>query len=358
LGSPPPCRELEGGTAADRRPSEAAKEAGIARIDATSYLSPYRQRRVRRPIRLRLTEHTYPLESSPEQSWLPIAFRAFAQLARRIAVKDVLILGTGNGLDALGAAEIFDLRTLTVTDLFEESLSVAQENVLSHLEDAGEIELSFHAGDLLSCVPREKRFSLVYENLPNIPAPTELELRRGEIGGRFFKVAESRAPALFDAYLLTLHYCCLRDAWPRVRVGGGVLTAIGGRMPHDVAFGLHRACGYRPELAAFDVKLQVEPELVIPPYSRAEAENGVEFTFYAAEAIAPVAEARRAGLDGQQLADAVEGDLGRLAISAREAEDRARRGQPVAHSVLMIFGERPRDDPCEAGIRALERCSG
>jgi methylase of polypeptide subunit release factors len=289
---------------------------------------------------LKLTEHTYPLEPTPEQSWLPIAFRAFARLARRMTVEDVLILGTGNGLDALGAADIFDPRTLTVTDLYEESLSVAEENVLAHLEDQEELELSFQAGDLLSCVPPEKRFALVYENLPNIPAPADLEVRRGVIGGRFFEATGLDVPELFEAHLLALHYRCLLEAWPRVREGGGVLTAIGGRMAHEVAFELHRACGYRPELVAFDVKLQVEPELVIPPYSRAEAQNGVEFTFYAAEAIELVAERRRAGLDGQQLADAVEADLRRLSMSAGEAEARARQGQPVAHSVLMIFGER------------------
>jgi hypothetical protein len=310
------------------------------RVDATSYLSPYRRRRVRRPVVLRLTEHTYPLEPAPEESWLPIAFRAFARLVQRAAVRDVLIVGTGNGLDALGAAEIFDLRSLTVTDLYEESLTVARENVLAHLMDTGEIELSFHAGDLLSCVPPQRRFSLVYENLPNIPAPTEIELRRGAIAGRFYRAGEPEAPDVFKTYLLALHHRCLCDAWPRVRAGGGVLTAIGGRMPHDVAFRLHRACGYRPELVAFDVKLQVEPELVIPPYSRAEACSGVQFTFYAPEAIELVAEGRRTGLDGHQLADALADDLCGLSMTAREAEERVRRGQSVAHSVLMIFGER------------------
>lgn len=312
----------------------------MPRVDATSYLSPYGQRRVRRPVVLGLTEHTYPLESSPEESWLPIAFRAFARLAERMAVRDVLIIGTGNGLDALGAAEIFDLRSLTVTDLYEESLSVARANVLAHLLDTEEIDLSFHAGDLLSCVPPQMRFSLVYENLPNIPATAELDIRRGAIAGRFYETGELEAPEVFKTYLLALHHRCLLETWPRLRAGGGVLTAIGGRMPHDVAFLLHRACGYRPELVAFDVKLQVEPELVIAPYSRAEACGGVEFTFYAPEAIELVAERRHAGLDGQQLVDALADDLRDLSICAREAQDRTRRGQPVAHSVLMIFGER------------------
>ena len=292
---------------------------------------------------LELTDHTYPLEPTPEQSWLPIAFRAFARLARRMTVEDMLILGTGNGLDALGAADIFaDVRSLTVTDLYEESLSVARENVLAHLEDRKEMELSFHAGDLLSCVPPERRFSLIYENLPNIPASADTELRRGTIGGRFFEPNGLEVPELFESHLLALHYRCLQEAWPRIRPDGGVLTAIGGRMNHDIAFELHRACGYRPDLVAFDVKVQVEPELVIPPYSRAEALNDVEFTFYAADAIELVAEGRRAGLDGQELADTVGADLRRLSMSAQEAEDRSRRGQPVAHSVLMIFGERSR----------------
>ena len=90
-----------------------------------------------------------------------------------------------------------------------------------------------------------------------------------------------------------------------------MLTAIGGRMPREVAFDLHRACGDEPELLAFDVKRQVEPDLVIPPYARAEETGDVAFTFYAAEATAVVAAAGAGGLDGQELADAVAPDLAR-----------------------------------------------
>ncbi len=312
----------------------------MSEVDVTEYLAPYGTRRVHRPLRLRLTDDTYPLEARPEESWLPIAFRAFARLAERMLVRDALMLGTGNGLDALGAAEIFTLKSLAVTDLFEASLSVSRDNILAHLADADGIELSFHTGDLLTCVPPDRRFCLIYENLPNIPATPEIQLERGINTGRFFDAGGLDVPEPFGRYLLALHHRLLSDAQEYVRDGGGVLTALGGRIPHEVAFDLHRACGYRPDLLAFDVKRQVEPDLVIPPYARAEKENSVDFTFYAPEAIELVAEGGRAGLDGQALADAVAPELVSLAMTAREAEVHTRRGQPVAHSVLMIFGER------------------
>jgi methylase of polypeptide subunit release factors len=312
----------------------------IATVDATAYLSPYPRRRVRRPIRLRLTEHTYPLEPAVDQSWLPIAFRAFEQLARRRAIEDVLIVGTGNGLDALGAAEILNPRSITITDLYEESLAVSRENIVSHLRACGSIELSFHAGDLLSGVPGQRRFSLIYENLPNVPSSPDLDLRHGTLGGRFYSPHELAVPEPFASYMLALHHRLLTDAWPRITDRGGVLTAIGGRVPDEVAFGLHRACGYTPELAAYDVKLQVEPQLMIPPYSRAETGTGVEFRFYAPDAIDVVRRLRADGLEGQALADAAAPALDSLSMPAREAAARVERALPVAHSVLMIFGER------------------
>lgn len=307
-------------------------------VDATAYLAPLPRRRVRRPVRLRLTDDSYPLEPAPEQAWLPVAFRAFAALRRTMRVEDLLIVGTGNGLDVLGAAEIFDLRSLTATDLHAASVEVARENVLAHLTGDGPPVLEFAAGDLLACVPPGRRFSLVYENLPNLPAAPAADLRRGTLAGRFFAGGDGAVPEPFGAYRLALHHRLLRDARSRLHDGGGVLTAIGGRMPPDVPFALHRACGYRPRLVAYDVKLQVEAALVVPAYRDAEAEHGLPFTFYAPEAIALVAAARASGVDGQALADAVAADLDRLAMTAREAAARAARGAPVAHSVLMILG--------------------
>lgn len=134
-------------------------------------------------------------------------------------------------------------------------------------------------------------------------------------------------PEPFGEHLLALHYRLLRDVRPQVRDGGGVLTAIGGRVPDAVAFGLHRVCGYVPEFVASDVKLQSEARLIVPGYRQVEERHsGVQFRFYAAEAVPLVADAKRSGLEGQALADAVAPALRNLTLAARDADRHWRQG--------------------------------
>ena len=148
-----------------------------------------------------------------------------------------------------------------------------------------DLDLAFHASDLLAGVPPDTGFDLVYENLPNLPAPTGDRAGARDQHRTVLRRAAAGVEQGFDRYLLSLHHRCLLEARPHVRPGGGVLTAIGGRMPHEVAFDLHGANSFEPELLAFDVKRPVEPALVIPPYARAEESGDAAFTFYAAEAI-------------------------------------------------------------------------
>lgn len=313
----------------------------MTRVDATAYLQPYPARWVRRPVVLRETPGVYPLEPSPEQAWLPIAFRAMARVGARAPVRDVLIVGTGNGLDALGAAEILAPRSITITDLHPAGVAVARRNARAHLL-RGAPALTAYAGDLLDAVPAGLRVDLVYENLPNVTADAGADLTLGDVSGRFHAaVADEALPQAVADHALALHHRCLRQARDHLRPGGGVLTAIGGRIPRAVALDLHRSLGYEPELAAFDVKRQVEPAVMLAGYRRAEADGPVRFTFYAIEAVTLVAGARRDGLEGDELADALEADLAGLAMTTAEAQAVVARGGDVAHSVLMIWGRRP-----------------
>jgi hypothetical protein len=309
-------------------------------FDATEYLAPYPHKRVRRPVSLSLTEKTYPVTEITDKSWLSFAFKAFSQLTSKIEVKDALAIGTGNGLDALGAIEIFNLDSVTVTDILEESIVIARENIIANLKEETQVRIDYCIGDLLLCVPPDRQFDLIYENLPNLPAPKEIDLNAGLNSSNFFDPNLYTVPEIFDTHLLALHYLCLQQAYNRIRIGGGIITSIGGRVPLEIVFKLHQACGYSPELIVYDLKIQTEPDEVIPAYYQAERDKGVEFKFFSPEALEIVAAIKQSGLEGKELADAVEPDLRRYEMSAHEALRQYQQGKEVAHSVFMVFGKR------------------
>ena len=107
-------------------------------------------------------------------------------------------------------------------------------------------------------------------------------------------------------------------------MGGGILTAIGGRMPPTSPSTCTARAGTRRSSSIFDAKIQTEPELVLSGYARVEEEAGVAFRFYTPEVIEIVSEARRTGLEGKELALAVEGELD----TARDVGDRGAGSVP------------------------------
>lgn len=311
----------------------------ISLIDAEQYLEPYQKRWVCRPVHLTLSEHTYSPGASPAKSWIPLAFRAFACIAEKRQIRDLLIIGTGNGLDALGAIEIFDLHSITVTDLQSDNVAIAKQNILANLDHHASVQTHFYCSDLFSQVPEDELFCLIYENLPNIPLPPEVNLYESINSASFFLPRQQAVPEIFDNHLLALHYLFLQQARCRIRQGGGVITCIGGRIPLEVVFHLHRECHYAPELILFDIKIQSEPETVLPEYYRAEKEYGIQFTFYTLDAIEIIAAAKQSGITGKNLFNAVKQELDNYAISASEALSYHHHGKDIAHSVFMVFGE-------------------
>ena len=243
------------------------------------------------------------------------------------------IVGTGNGLDALGAAEIFDLRTLAVTDLHEAAVAVARENVLTHLEDPGALRLTFHAGDLLACVPAAERFSLVYENLPNLPAapaarPAARHARRPLLrcGRRRRPGAVRRLPPRPAPPLPAR-----RAPAPARRRR----RAHGDRRAHAARASPSTSTALRLPPAPRRVRRQApgrgRPRRPALPRRGGRARAAVHVL--RARGDRARRRARDGGLDGRALADAVAPDLARLAMSAGEAADRV-----AARSVRRPLG--------------------
>ncbi|GAC1355086.1 MAG: hypothetical protein NVS4B11_21820 [Ktedonobacteraceae bacterium] len=313
------------------------------RLDATPYLQPYyRKRLVHDPAYLTVSDHTFSADEVLKKSWIPTTFRAFSLLTSIMHVQDVLIIGTGIGLDVLGTIEIFDPTSITVTDISEAVLAVAKENINSNRDAHTPPAIHFYVGDMFTCVPTTQQFDLVFENLPTVPAPPHLGLLDADNAAYYFDAQGRTIPVAVEQHLLTSHYLCLHDAYNQVRPGGGVLTSVGGRVPLERVLDMHRLCGYEPRLLAFDMKIQGEPHRMLPSHRAIEEAFGVSFTFYAPDALDIVTTHRKAsGLEGQQLFEAVKDQIANYAISTQEALEHFRQGKDVVHPIFMVFGQRP-----------------
>ena len=70
--------------------------------------------------------------------WLSYAFRGFQILNQKgVQVNHFVSIGTGSGIDAIGALEIFRPQTVTVTDLAPAILSRAKENIIRYQQNGG-----------------------------------------------------------------------------------------------------------------------------------------------------------------------------------------------------------------------------
>lgn len=313
------------------------------RLNVTPYLQPYYRRHlVHDPAYLTVSDHMFSADEALKKSWIPTTFRAFSLLASTIRVQDVLIIGTGIGLDALGTIEIFDPASITVTDISEAVLSIAKENINSNRDPHAAPTIHFYVGDMFTCIPPAQQFDLVFENLPTVPAPPHLGLLDADNAAYYFDAQGRTIPADIEQHLLTSHYLCLHDAYNHIRPGGGVLTSVGGRVSLERVLAVHRLCGYTPQLVAFDMKIQGEPHRMLPSHRAIEEAFGVSFTFYGPAALDIVATQRKSsGLEGQQLFDAVTNQLASYAMSTQEALAQFRQGKDVVHPVFMVFGQRP-----------------
>ncbi len=228
----------------------------------------------------------YPVKTNLWENWFPFAWLAFKKIPRK-EVKSFATIGTGSGLDAVGASNIFSLDTLVLTEVSDKvSLDVAESNEALRLSNALAYR-HFLTGSLCSPL-REKgiKVDLIYENLPNIPS-----LKRKVGGphqdsqyqsGSFSVSYDHIKPGLLTslkAYLLESHLALLLDARASLNPGGSVICSIGGRVPYHLLQDMVRSAGYTFHELVAGFKVQTEPEEVLPGYARAEA-HGVTFDFY------------------------------------------------------------------------------
>ncbi len=83
--------------------------------------------------------------------WLSYAFKGFEQVKKlKGDIKHFVSIGTGSGLDAIGAIEIMQPKRVTVTDVAPAFLNRARENILLYQANAGrQVPVTFGLGNPL-----------------------------------------------------------------------------------------------------------------------------------------------------------------------------------------------------------------
>jgi len=312
------------------RLKEQAEISHCEMTDVSFLLQPYAQH----SIRVLLDRGMYSVKSDLEANWVWHAFHGFALVERQLTAagmrpQSFAAIGSGSGIDAIGAAHIFPtLKRVIVTDVEAAFVGVAAANVQANVRD--EIKVTGVAGDV--CQPLAEAggdVDVIYTNLPNIPVAVHDEDIIDH--GTFYRPGED-APEdeMLERYLLGLQYRGLTSARPVLSPRGCLLMMIGGRFPYALFDRLARAAGFTFEEVLCRFKLQTEAENVVSGYAAHET-DGTEFDFYDFDAARATL---RGGeqLNGRQLKRALEP----WRMSAREAQRQLRRGRPIGHTLHML----------------------
>jgi transcriptional regulator with AAA-type ATPase domain/methylase of polypeptide subunit release factors len=293
------------------------------------------------------SDETYDIDKeSPKEDWSYAALSAFPRLeAQDVKVDSYCSMGCGAGLDAVIAVNTWMPRRVLLTDVNEDVLAIAQENVNlnaphSNLNTPHPTEVRAATGDLFHNFPEEEKFDLIYENLPNLP------WRQAEpLGGRKWATFCQRSKAgspLAEKWLLSTHEGFLEQARYHLEPGGRVVCCIGARVPWDRVAEMFEAQGYRPELIYFGIKKQQQPQEVIKGYAEAEAADKGPFTFLDLKMARAIVERLKVGDQPDELRRLFESDDfkdARLtAVKALRELDKGQEGKIIGHGVYVVAG--------------------
>ncbi|KIM86946.1 hypothetical protein PILCRDRAFT_4194 [Piloderma croceum F 1598] len=275
---------------------------------------------------IHLTPLTYlPKVDEPRRDWVAsVAVPAFMAHREDSAVRRFVTIGTGSGLDAIAALDIFDLESLAITDLHPVVVQTAASNIKAATAGCPSLtkaveSLVAHSGDLLTPLKDHEGQAL----------------HSGQASSTYAAERYEQIPAIANDSLLALHWLALVQAKTLLAPGGAVLSSMGGRVPLAAMLEMARSAGYVPQVLTYTWKIQSEPEEVIGGYNKNQEDGTRPFYFYLAE----VLEREFAGitpLEGGRVAAWIEQQLAPYRLDAVVAYEAHKTGIIIGHTVAVV----------------------
>ncbi|MFT3828128.1 MAG: hypothetical protein QM691_00325 [Opitutaceae bacterium] len=266
-----------------------------------------------------------------------VAVPAFKLLRQRQgALPAFASIGTGTGLDALAAIEMLGSTHVGITDVHEDVVRIASANIAQNLRQPAAFTLEAGFGDLLAPLAHgQRRYDLIYENLPNVPINDAAEIARERTSSGHVPPRPESVPQSIQRQLLTLHYLALKQASAYLAPGGSVLSMLGGRVPLAAFFEFARLAGFRAEVFTYSWKVQADAEAMTRGYVEQQKAGFGPFHFYPIARLTEVF----AGLDlasSGQRAQELEAKLAPSRLDAVAAHAAVLRGEKIGHTAVAL----------------------
>jgi methylase of polypeptide subunit release factors len=328
------------------QPDSSAASQPFATIDVPTehYLAVGKPERIKQRLSIALSSHSYsPRIDDLQSDWVAHvaapAFKLFRRQRKDAPIGSFCSIGTGSGLDVLSAVEILGANRVGLTDVHEDVVATAADNISRNHLPAHPLVIEAGYGDLLEPLhPFKSRYDLIYENLPNVPVRSASEIAAYQKSSTHLAPRKEILPELVKNQMLDLHYLALLQAKDFLLRGGAVLSTLGARVPLEVFLALGKLAGYSSAFLTYTWKVQADPKEVIRDHANKQEEGFGPFYFYRADVLEKTFASIDISVSGKNALE-IEWSLLPKRLDAINAYEALKKGERIGHTVAVLKSE-------------------
>jgi len=326
------------------KPAATSKAFATIEVNARHYLDLRRTERIKEQLAISLSSHSYlPRMDDLQSDWVAHvaapAFKLYRRQHGNVPVDSFCSIGTGSGLDVLSASELLGARRVGLTDVHEDVVATAADNIARNHQPDQPLLIEAGYGDLLAPLRRfNSRYALIYENLPNVPLQNSADLATDRKSSTHVPPRKEKLPELVSNQMLDLHYLALWQAKDFLLPGGAVLSTLGARVPLEVFLSLGKLAGYSSSFLTYTWKVQADPKEVIRGHAQKQKEGFGPFHFYRADVLEKIFAAVDLTTSGTHALE-IERSLQPARLDASSAYELLLHGERIGHTVAVLQSE-------------------
>ncbi|MDO8537821.1 MAG: methyltransferase [archaeon] len=280
-------------------------------------------------------------ETNSDDEWIKLGLVVLNELKKSgFKPKTVADIGTGNGIIAIGFGQIFQPKTIYLTDIIKEVLQPAKKNLQNNLKAIPKYKPKIIVKQGRDAGPfKNNSLDLVLFSPPPLMVEDENLLNNGLtrttlIERKHYSKFANNSDDLLLKWSLLPWYSFLLNIKKKMKKGGIIIGLYSGRIPFNAIKEAHKRAGVSLSVPKSIVKKQQDP-VYLAEYAKYEKRflNGESFDFYDYEKAKQLMKSEGLKMPGviDLSPEKIKEILKPAKISAIEAYQTSLKGLSVAH---------------------------